>query len=71
MAKTGPREKIMMLSTGTNQKGKPTGTYYTTMKNKRNTAEKLELRKFDRLAYDAESGKRGMHVTFKEKKLPK
>lgn len=66
----GQREKIMMLSTGKTVKGKSTGTYYTTKRNKRAT-EKLELNKFDPRAWDSQNGKSGMHVVFKEKKLPK
>ncbi len=71
MASTGPREKIMMMSTGTTDKGKATGTFYTTYKNKRNTTDKLELMKFDPRAYNPATGKFGMHVKFKEKKIPK
>ena len=63
------REKIKLNSTGKNKAGKPTGTYYTTAKNKRNTTEKLERKKFDRRAYDPETGKTGMHVLFKEGKI--
>ena len=37
-----------------------TGTVYTTMKNKRNNPERLELKKYDR--------KLKQHVTFKETK---
>ncbi len=66
-----PREKIMMQSTGKTKKGTPTGIYYTTTKNKRNSEEKLSRKKFDPLAWNAEANKRGMHVIFKEKKLPK
>jgi large subunit ribosomal protein L33 len=35
------REKIKLVSTA------GTGHFYTTMKNKRNTPDKIELRKFD------------------------
>ncbi len=35
------REKIKLVSTA------GTGHYYTTTKNKRNTTEKLEMKKFD------------------------
>ncbi|OGT67385.1 MAG: 50S ribosomal protein L33 [Gammaproteobacteria bacterium RIFCSPHIGHO2_12_FULL_45_9] len=66
---SGKREKIMMESTGTNEKGKPTKYFYTTYKNKQNTAEKIELMKFDPRA--VVEGKKGVHVLFKEKKLPK
>lgn len=64
------REKIMLLSTGKTKVGKPTGTYYTTAKNKQ-MADKLSRSKYDPRAWNAETGKCGMHVDFKEKKLPK
>ena len=70
MAK-GPREKIMLLSTGTKKDGAPTGYFYTTYKNKTNTPDKLELMKFDPRAYDEKTGKHGKMVKFKEKKIPK
>ncbi len=66
-----PREKIMLTSTGKTKAGKPTGTYYTTKKNKRNTEGKISLKKYDARAWNSEAGKAGMHVEFKEKKLPK
>ena len=66
-----PREKIMLQSTGVTKAGKPTKTFYTTYKNKRNTTDKLERKKFDRRAYSKETGKLGLHVVFKEKKIPK
>ena len=64
------REKIMLASTGKTKTGKPTGTYHTTAKNKQ-LPEKLSLKKFDPRAWNAATGKLGMHVEFKEKKLPK
>lgn len=63
------RDKIKMLSTGKTQAGKPTGTFKTTTKNKRKTTEKLKKKYFDRRAYDAKSGKTGMHVVFEETKI--
>jgi large subunit ribosomal protein L33 len=66
----GKREKIMLASTGKTKAGKPTGTYYTTAKNKQ-LPDKISLKKFDARAWNAETGKTGMHVEFKEKKLPK
>ena len=63
------REKIKLVSTGKTIAGKPTKFYYTTVKNKRNTTEKLQIRKFDPRAYDATSGKVGTHVVFKEDKI--
>ncbi|WP_267256986.1 50S ribosomal protein L33 [Coxiella endosymbiont of Ornithodoros maritimus] len=66
-----PREKIMLQSTGKTKAGKPTGTFYTTYKNKRNTTDKLNIKKFDPRAWNSETGKCGMHVLFKEKKIPK
>lgn len=65
------REKIMLQSTGTTETGNPTGTYYTTTKNKRNTETKLCIKKFDPRAWNPEKSKYGMHVLFKEKKIPK
>ncbi len=67
------REKIKLVSTGKTKAGKRTGYYYTTIKNKRNATTKgtgkLELKKFDRRAYNVETGKCGMHVVFKEDKV--
>lgn len=66
------REKIKLVSTGRTSKNKITGTYYTTTKNKKAAAgqqKKLEKRKYDRLAYNAESGKTGLHVIFREEKI--
>lgn len=65
------REKIMLLSTGKTKDGKPTGYFYTTYKNKRNTTDKLQLKKFDPRAWNPATQKYGMYVTFKEKKIPK
>jgi large subunit ribosomal protein L33 len=62
------REKVKLNSTGKTKEGKPTGTYYTVTKNKK-LPEKLELKKFDRRAFNAETGKCGMHVIFKEGKI--
>ncbi|GAB4190947.1 MAG: 50S ribosomal protein L33 [Simkaniaceae bacterium] len=53
MAKKGPREIIKLKST------ESTDMYWTT-KNKRNTTERLELKKFDK--------KLKRHVIFKEAK---
>ena len=49
------REKIKLLSTA------DTGFYYTTTKNKKNTPDKLEFKKYDPIAKK--------HVTFKEAKI--
>ena len=49
------REKIKLLSTA------ETGFYYTTTKNKKNTPDKLEFKKYDPIAKK--------HVTFKEAKI--
>jgi large subunit ribosomal protein L33 len=69
--KTGPRIKIMLSSTGKTQKGVPTGYFYTTYKNTRNTEGKLNIKKFDPRAWSESLGKLGTYVTFKEKKIPK
>ena len=71
MAKAGPREKIQLRSTGTKKDGASTGYFKTTFKNKRNTTEKLSLNKFDPRAWNPETGKLGMVVEFKEKKISK
>ena len=42
---------------------------YTTTKNKRTATEKLERKKFDPRAFNAETGKNGAHVIFKEEKV--
>jgi large subunit ribosomal protein L33 len=63
------RDKIKMVSTGTTQAGKKTGTFRTTTKNKRTMTEKLKLKSYDPRAYNAETGKCGMHVMFEEAKL--
>ena len=62
MASKG-REKIKLVSTA------KTGTYYTTTKNKKTTEKKLEFKKFDPKAVNPETGKKGMHVLFKEDKI--
>ena len=55
MAKRGKREKIKLESTA------GTGHYYVTTKNKTNTPDKLEFKKYDPIARK--------HVTFKEAKI--
>jgi len=57
MAKKGVREKIKLESS------EGTGYFYTTKKNKRNTTEKIELKKYDPVVQK--------HVIFKEKKISK
>ena len=49
------REKIKLLSTA------DTGFFYTTTKNKKNTPDKLEFKKYDPIARK--------HVAFKETKI--
>jgi large subunit ribosomal protein L33 len=66
MAAKGVRIKIRLVSTAKNKKNKPTGYFYTTYKNKRNTTEKLQIRKFDPRAYDPATGQTGMMAVFKE-----
>ena len=63
------REIIKMTSTGKTKAGKPTGTFRTTTKNKKKTTEKLKLKFYDALAFNAATGKCGMHVLFEETKL--
>ena len=55
MAKRGKREKIKLESTA------GTGHYYVTTKNKTNTPDKLEVKKYDPVARK--------HVAFKETKI--
>ena len=63
------RDKIKMVSTGLTKEGKKTGTFRTTTKNKRTMTEKLKKKHFDPRAYNAETGKAGMHVMFEEGKI--
>ncbi len=49
------REKIKLISSA------DTGHFYTTMKNKRNTPDKLERKKYDPIARK--------HVAYKEAKI--
>jgi large subunit ribosomal protein L33 len=63
------RDKIKLVSTGLNVKGKKTGTFRTTTKNKRTTTEKLQFKSYDPRAVNAETGKLGMHVMFVEGKI--
>jgi large subunit ribosomal protein L33 len=63
------RDKIKMVSTGKTQAGKKTGTFRTTTKNKRTMTDKLKLKHYDPRAYNAETGKSGMHVLFEEGKI--
>lgn len=45
-----------------------TGTFYVTQRNPRNTTEKLKKMKFDARAIHPETGNRGAHVLFEEKR---
>jgi ribosomal protein L33 len=63
------REKIKLISTGLTKEGKKTGTFRTTTKNKRTKTEKIKLKRFDKRAYNTETGKTGMHVLFEEGKI--
>lgn len=60
------RIKIKLVSTAKQEDGRATGTYYVITKNKREHPEKMEVRKFDRRAYNPETKKTGMHAMFKE-----
>lgn len=55
MARKGKREKIKLESSA------GTGHFYTTVKNRQTTPDKLELRKYDPVARK--------HVVYKEAKL--
>ena len=63
------RDIVKMVSTGKTEKEKPTGTSYTTTKNKKTTTGKLQFKRFDRRAFNKETGKTGMHVMFVEGKV--
>lgn len=63
------RDKIKLNSTGLTKAGKKTGTFRTTTKNKKTTTEKLKFKCYDKLAWNAETGKHGMHVLFEEGKI--
>lgn len=60
------REKVRLVSTGKTKAGKATGYFYTSFKNKRNTPDKMLIKKYDPRAYNPETGRCGMHVEFKE-----
>ncbi|MCM2343361.1 MAG: 50S ribosomal protein L33 [Alphaproteobacteria bacterium] len=47
-----------------------TGYRYYTTKNPRTKTEKMKINKYDPWATNPETGKRGMHVVFEEKKMP-
>jgi large subunit ribosomal protein L33 len=65
------REIIMLVSTAKTKKGDDTGYFYTTERNKKNNAgEKLSRMKFDPRGWNEKTGKCGIHILFKEKKLP-
>ena len=63
------RDKIKLNSTGLTKAGKKTGTFRTTTKNKKTTTEKLKMKFYDARAFNAATGKNGMHVLFEETKL--
>lgn len=63
MAKKGVATKVRLESSA------GTGFRYYTKKGK-NAAEKLKLKKFDPWADNPETGKKGAHVVFEEKKMP-
>jgi hypothetical protein len=69
------RDKIRLISTGKNAKGKKTGYFKTTTKNKRaNPAKpgksgKLRKKGYDPRAINPKTGKPGTHVEFVEDKM--
>lgn len=69
MAKSEKRIIIKLVSTGLKEDGKKTGYFVTTTKNKVNTPQKIELKKFDPRAFNKETGKKGMYAIFKEEKI--
>jgi large subunit ribosomal protein L33 len=70
MARSNLREKVQLRSTGVKKDGKSTGYFKTTLVNKRKE-KKLEIKMYDPRAHNAETGKTGMHVIFKQKKIAK
>lgn len=70
MAKAGSREKVQLRSTGKSKSGNPTGYFKTLSVNKR-AEKKLEVMKYDPRAWNEETGKVGMRVLFKQKKISK
>jgi large subunit ribosomal protein L33 len=62
MAKKGNRQLIKLVNP-------ETGTFYMTVKNRVNTTDKIEIKKFDKKAVDAKTGKKGVHAKFVEKKV--
>jgi large subunit ribosomal protein L33 len=64
MAKKSVAMKIRMESSA------GTGYRYYTTKNPRTKTEKMSLKKYDPWAMNPETGKKGMHVVFEEKKMP-
>lgn len=63
MAKKGGAVKVRMESSA------GTGYRYYKKKGAKYT-EKLKMKKYDPWAVNPETGKRGMHVLFEEKKMP-
>lgn len=63
------REKIRMNSTGKKKDGKSTGHFYTTTKNKRNTPDKIRIKKFDPRAWNEKVQRHGMYVEYVEGKI--
>lgn len=75
---------VKLTSTGLNAKGNPTGTYFVKKRNPKKQTEKLAFNKYDPEAVsdangndaegnpvtDRKSQKKGMHVSFVEKKMP-
>ncbi|MCX7120252.1 MAG: 50S ribosomal protein L33 [Gammaproteobacteria bacterium] len=72
MAKSGSREKVQLRSTGKTKKGTPTGYFKTLKVNKKKSSDaKLEPMKYDPRAWNEATGKVGMRVIFKQKKISK
>jgi hypothetical protein len=68
MAKS-KRTKIRLNSTGSNEKGKSTGTFKTITKKMISGGKKLTKKCYDSRAWNTETKKKGMHVLFEEGKL--
>ena len=64
MAKKGVALKVRMESSA------GTGFRYYTRRNAKSEGGKLAIKKFDPWAVHPETGKKGAHVLFEEKKMP-
>lgn len=66
MAKSKKYVKIRMTSKGKTEDGRSTGTFRVLRKNKSVHKEKLKRKMYDPRAFNAKTGKNGVHVDFEE-----